>query len=76
MGFKILTVLLPALLLLRGSDGEITLHYPEWDACALQKYKGGDGTVDISKLDQKFAQYFRFFLRGLASLWVTLAIMI
>ena len=55
MRLKLITVLLPAMLLLRGSDCAITSHDPEGDACTLDKYEGGDGTVDISKCNQNFA---------------------
>ena len=61
MGFKMITVVLPALFMLRGLNGAVTRHDPEGDACILEKYEGGDGTVDISKYDQTFSQFFRFF---------------
>ena len=61
MGFKMITVVLPALLMLRGLNGAVTRHDPEGDASSLEKYEGGDGTVDISKYDQTFSQFFRFF---------------
>ena len=57
MEFKMIALLLPALLLLRGLNGAITRHDPKGDACTLEKYEGGDGTVDISKCYQKFAQF-------------------
>ena len=56
MGFKVITVLLPLLLLPRGLYGAVTRHVPEGDACTHEKYEGGDGTVDISKCDQSFDQ--------------------
>ena len=61
MGFKMITVVLPALFMLRGLNGAVTRHDPEGDACSLEKYEGGDGTVDIGKYDQTFSQFFRFF---------------
>ena len=54
MRLKVITLLLPALLLIRGTGGAITRHDPEGDACTLDKYEGGDGTVDISKCNQNF----------------------
>ena len=61
MGLKMITVVLPALFLLRGLNGAVTSHDAEGDACILEKYEGGDGTANICKCDEKFAQFFRFF---------------
>ena len=63
MGLKMITVVLPALFLLRGSNGATTRDDPEGDTCSLEKYEGGDGTVDISKCNQTFSQFFRFCLK-------------
>lgn len=61
MGSKMITVVLLALFLVRGLNGAVTRHDPEGDACSHEKYEGGDGTVDISKCDQRFSQFFTFF---------------
>lgn len=55
MVLKVIALLLLVLLLLRGSDGAITRHKCQGDACNLEKYEGGDGTVNISKYNQNFA---------------------
>ena len=54
MGLKVITGLLSVLLMLRGLNGAITRHDPQGDACTLNKYEGGDGTVNICKCNRNF----------------------
>ena len=56
-----ISVLLTILLMLKGAHGwASTRHSTEGNGCSLEKYEGGDGTVNICKFHKNVSLFFPF----------------